>query len=752
MAARDEELLKRLLLTFAGEAQEHLDGISAGLLALEQRPSPERRQELVEATFREIHTLKGAARAVNLPRVVEICHDAENLFAILKRDRTALSTELLDLLHELFSLVKELLPGSSGSSAAGDEPRQASLLARLAEAKSLLQSGTDISPAAESDPESARSRTEPAEKPPTEFVARQPGQSQKETIRLSLVKLDRLLRQAEELVSAKQSMAQQAADLAAFAAELDDCARIRVRDRLRSGEVRAAQAFGSGDVDGRIFRKLADRAAALSGSAKHELRSFGKMLDNMIEETKQILMAPISALMDPLPQSVRDLSRAQGKEIDLVIEGDDLEIDRRIQDEMRDALLHLLRNAVDHGIEAGAQRRAQGKPPRGRITITIGQRDSGRAEIRIADDGAGIDLTRVRQAAQRLGVAAAESQTQENGEDTLPLIFLSGLSTSQALTDLSGRGLGLAIVQEKVEKLGGTISVASSVGAGTQFTIVLPFVIASFRGVLVEAGGAQFVLPTRQVERVARVPADEITTVENRETVTVGGRVYSLVWMRDILGLSNGGPDENAAAAGGYRHVVLLSWAGTMIAFVVDAIRDEREILMKGLGRQLVRVRNVAGATVLPTGEIALILDIQDLMKSAAAVRAPSRSAAPSLTRKSILVAEDSITARTLFKHVLEAAGYRVKTAVDGLDAWMSLGDDTFDLVVSDVEMPKMDGFELTARIRNDQKLAKLPVILVTSLGSREDRERGIDAGASAYIVKDSFDQNSLLRIVGSLI
>ena len=166
----------------------------------------------------------------------------------------------------------------------------------------------------------------------------------------------------------------------------------------------------------------------------------------------------------------------------------------------------------------------------------------------------------------------------------------------------------------------------------------------------------------------------------------------------------------------------------------------------------LFRSRNVAGATVLPTGEIALILDIQDLMKSAAAVRAPSRSAAPSLTRKSILVAEDSITARTLFKHVLEAAGYRVKTAVDGLDAWMSLGDDTFDLVVSDVEMPKMDGFELTARIRNDQKLAKLPVILVTSLGSREDRERGIDAGASAYIVKDSFDQNSLLRIVGSLI
>jgi two-component system chemotaxis sensor kinase CheA len=738
MAVQGEELLKRLLQTFAIEAEEHLGAISAGLLALEQQPSETRRRELVEATFREVHTLKGAARAVNLVQAVELCHALETIFAILKQSGDELSAELLDLLHESFALVKAILPGGEGGP---EDPRtvQAALMTRLTQAGEQLRGAPDP----DEVPVAAVPTREEAMPAPA-FTAR-PG-LMKETIRLPVAKLDAVLLQAEEMAVAKLAVAQQAAELTVLRTELEELLRSRMRGRLRSVAGLGASLPDADDPEARIYRRLAGKVAGLADVAKREARGFGKMLDNLLETTKQLMMVPFSALLDPLPQLVRDLARAQGKEADLSVTGDDLEIDRRIQDEMKDALLHLVRNAMDHGIERGEDRRAKGKPARGRITVAVAQHDSGKAEIVISDDGAGIDAERVLRAARQLGLAEAED-VPANDEGALPLVFRSGLSTSPVLTEVSGRGLGLAIVREKVEKLGGAIAVSSVLGQGTEFRIVLPLVLASFRGILVEAGGMGFVLPTRHVERVARVPVSDIGTIENRETVRLGARTLGLVWLRDILDL----PGE-ADAHATHRQIAVLNWAGTAIAFVVDAVLEEREVLMKGLGRQLANVPHLAGATLLPTGGSALILDVPDLMRSAISAKAPVRVAAATPERKSILVAEDSITARTLIKHVLEAAGYRVKTAVDGADAWMSLGDEKFHLVVSDVEMPKLGGFELTAKIRADPKLAALPVILVTSLGSREDRERGIDAGANAYIVKDSFDQSALLRLVGHLI
>jgi len=417
---------------------------------------------------------------------------------------------------------------------------------------------------------------------------------------------------------------------------------------------------------------------------------------------------------------------------------------------MKDALLHLIRNAVDHGIEAPAERGRKGKPARGTITIAISQYASGKAEIAVSDDGAGIDLAQVQQAARRLGIAPVDGATTGDA-GALSIIFRSGFSTSPLLTEVSGRGLGLAIVQEKAERLGGTVSVESGRDAGTTFRVVLPVTLAAFRGVVVEVAGATFVLPSSHVERVARVASEAIMTVENRATFQLGGRTLCLVRLGDLLELP-----ERVGAPTGHRHVVVLTAAGQRIGVVVDAIRDEQEVLMKGLGRQLSRVRNVAGATVLATGTLALILNVRDLMKSAVTARSRARlcgePVAAAGRRKSILVAEDSITARTLFKHILEAAGYQVRTAVDGADAWANLREQQFDLVVSDVEMPGMGGFDLIARIRNDEKLGELPVILVTSRGSREDRERGVDAGANAYIVKETFDQKHLLDVIGHLI
>jgi two-component system chemotaxis sensor kinase CheA len=320
------------------------------------------------------------------------------------------------------------------------------------------------------------------------------------------------------------------------------------------------------------------------------------------------------------------------------------------------------------------------------------------------------------------------------------------------ITRVSGRGLGLAIVREKAEKLGGRVAIESRRGSGTTIRMTLPLTLATFRGVLVESARRLFILPTAQVERVARFKPQEVQTVEGRRTLVLNGRAVALVDLAEVLQLPSTPHKPGAPEA---TPVLVLGAGEQRVAFAVDAVLDEREVLVKRLAKPLSRVRNIAGATVLGSGEVAPILNVADLLKSARTAGAGLRTvpaATPSATpAKRILVVEDSITSRTLLKGILESAGYDVKTAVDGIDGFTALRAEHFDLVVSDVEMPRMNGFDLTARIRADRALAEVPVVLVTALESREDRERGIDVGANAYLVKSSLDQSDLLEALRRL-
>lgn len=328
------------------------------------------------------------------------------------------------------------------------------------------------------------------------------------------------------------------------------------------------------------------------------------------------------------------------------------------------------------------------------------------------------------------------------------LAFQSGISTSSIITDISGRGLGLAIVREKVEQLGGTVAIESHPDAGTTFRIALPLTLANFRGVLVGVGGQFFIIPIASIGRVARLADMDIRTVENRETISLDEKAVSLVRLGDVLGL----PSKAAAGKSAGEMAIVLDLGSTRIAFQVDEVIGEQEVLVKPLGPQLARVRNIAGASVLGTGQVVPVLNVPDLMKSAVKFAA-GMPVQPAETRtQSVLVVEDSITSRALLKNILESAGYAVTTAVDGVDAYTVLKTAVFDLVVSDVEMPRMDGFELTAKVRSDKQLAELPIVLVTALESHEYRERGIDVGANAYIVKSSFDQSNLLEVIRRLI
>ena len=759
--ADGEELLRELLEVFRLEAQDHLGALSALLVALEQAGVAESGR-LLETVFRRMHTLKGAAHAVNLMEVARACQDLEDLLADLKRGDRQLDLVLFDRLHAEVDALAELIRArqqGAGGAARPGSPDAGVVAERASMGEACVpdrQEQSSAAPqAARPDPAAAvEVRLPPPAKSPG---AERPG-SGDETVRVSTRLLASLLLQAEELVSAKLAASQLSEECAAASAEFSrrsaQAARLqesaRRLKREAPAESEAARLAGLIEEECRAERQSESRLRALQKLAERHLRVLKGTCDPLLEDLKRLHLLPFSSLTDPFAKLVRDLARELDKEAEIGCRGAELEIDRRILAELKEPLLHILRNVMDHGLEPAKERRLKGKPARGQIRIDIRLQDANRAQVVIADDGRGMDPAQLKREALRLELATPEALERMPDPEALQLAFASGLSTSPVITSLSGRGVGLAIVRESLERLGGHVTVDSRPGAGCEFRLTLPLSFSMMRALLVETAGRDCLLPAACVELTARVAPGEIKSVENRDTVLLGGELVSLVSLARLLELEPGEPP-----ADGFQPVVLLGAAGKRIAFAVDRVLEVQEILVKPLGPQLARVRNVAGATVLGSGRVVPILNVGDLFRCAlqgAGGRLSSQgSARPRPKRLSVLVAEDSITSRTLLKNILESAGFLVRTAVDGLDALSQLKTEGCDVVISDVEMPRMDGFQLTAAIRADGRWDALPVVLVTGLESRADRERGIDVGANAYLVKSSFDQLGLIEIIQKL-
>jgi len=741
MATENEEFLKRLRATFRVEAQEHLRAISAGLMELEKTLAPDIRAGVIETVFREAHSLKGAAGSVSLKTIESVCQPMESVFAALKRQELAPGPELYEALHQAADAIARLVEGTEEESSPPVQARARELARKLA----ALSRKTAPAGGNSSAPPAAEIRDEPRPQPDKPLMGT-------ETVRIPAARLDPLLLQAEEMISAKMAVGRRAAELQELCGSLYlwKTESAKWKERLSGGP----EWDGLLEWNETRLNALIHQAAAVTRSVEQDQRALRRMVDDHLENMKGILMFPVSSLAESFPRLVRDLARGQGKEAELVIRGAGVEIDKRILEELKDPLIHLLRNSVDHGIKPPAERAIRNKPPLGTIILTFAANENRQLEITVSDDGAGVDADLVRGAAVKAGLVPQKDAEKMSENDIDAFIFRSGLSTSPIITNVSGRGLGLAIVREKVEKLGGAISMETRAHAGTTFRLVVPMTLATFRGVLVRAEGQVFVLPSGSVQRVLRVSREEIKTLENRETIRLDGQVLSAAWLGQALGLPllRGNP----AAAGSHIPAVVVAFSGQRMAFFVDEVLDEHQVLVKNLGRQLARVRNLAGATVLSTGKVAPVLNVSDLLKSAVSAAAAARPAAGAEDGKTgkarILVADDSITSRTLLKNILETAGYLVKTAVDGMDAVTQVRSEEFDLVVSDVDMPRLSGFELAAKIRGGKSTAGLPVVLVTALESAEDRERGIDSGANAYIVKSSFDQSNLLEIIRRLL
>ncbi|MEJ2211811.1 MAG: response regulator, partial [Anaerolineae bacterium] len=521
---------------------------------------------------------------------------------------------------------------------------------------------------------------------------------------------------------------------------------------LRHGPAEIAQVLEYVEASQDWLQEAGSLSSELSRRYARDALQISLAIDELEEEIKRIRMLPLSTITTSFGRMVRDLARAAGKEAFLQIEGGETELDRQVLEQIKDPLIHMLRNAIDHGIETPEKREAAGKPRAGRVILRAGQQGP-RVLVQVEDDGAGLDLPALRQALLRRGHPQAETLSEAELRE---LILTARVSTSPIITDISGRGIGLSVVRRNVEALQGRVEVQHQSGQGTTFTLTLPLTLTSTRGLLLRTAGQTFALPLNTVEYLLAVAPEDIFPMEGQQAIRYGDRPVALVRLDDVLEL----PHSPVPRPDRRLPVVVVS-AERTVAFAVDELCGEQEMVIKGLGPQLRRVVGLTGATILGSGEVVLILSAIDLVKLALRskqqpVFEPEGGAAgedaPPLRRR-ILVVDDSITTRTLEKNILEAAGYDVALATDGREALSLIASQGLpDIVVSDILMPHMNGFELTERLKGDDRTASLPVILVSSLASPADKVRGIEAGADAYIVKGQFDQTNLLETVEQLI
>jgi len=785
-----------LLNIFWEESRDYLDLLNDALLRVEMSEDAER-QTLLKEMNRIAHSLKGAARAVGFGMVETISHYLEEVFHQALQGQDILSADVADSLYDGLDLIQQSMGGEApeaelvaqvlsrleqivtqGSAPPAPAPPKAGKHRSASEEIPIVRVETpseptrdtqellDLPPALPREPEpppaapSLRSMglTPITESQTQTMVMRAP----EESLRVSVEKLDQLMADASELLVAKMQIDERQMRLnelrrhhARWSREWRSirAAYIRLARRLQEDAASAPPEWAI------IMRFLESNQRALS-QASRELGQLAQMTaqanlqlatlsERLQEDVSDLRMMPFDTLVGGFQRLVRDTARDLGKQATLEVIGAQVEVDKTVLEALKDPLLHLVRNALDHGLETPQQRALTDKPSIGRITLLVEQRGS-EIFIRVSDDGRGIDPKRLRRkAVERQLMSDAEAQALSD-EEARQLIFTSGFSTADGLTAISGRGLGLDIVRGRVEALRGRVNVESQVGRGTSISLRMPVSLTRLRCILLRQGGEMLAVPSVLVTRMETIARQQVYSAEGRDMLTLGDKPLPLANLGAMLGL----PSLRAAQADHERLIVMaLQSVDRTVAFEVDDLLSETELVLKPLGAELAGLPLVVGAALLGTGEVILVLDANDLVRQALgeAPRTRERLVAQQASvarRLRVLVVDDSITTRTLEKNILEAVGFEVHVAIDGAEGWSRVLEIAPDVVVSDVEMPHMNGLELTRRIKGDPRTQATPVVLLTSLSKPEQREEGLKAGADAYLVKSRFDQRELLETI----
>lgn len=742
-----------MLDLFRAELAAQSQAFTTGLLALERDPTA---AVHLEACMRAAHSLKGAARIIDLTPAVQVAHEMEECLVAAQHGNIRLNQRHIDALLAGLDLLAAIAAGS-GEPEANTGSRIDAFAQTLRQASSEADARPPSVTHGDADQKNERPVTEapPASvpAPPETPAPTADGATGERMVRVTADSLNRLLGLAgESLMSARR--------LRPFNDGLLRLRRIQAELAKSFEDLRAAMPADANDRAAQALAtaqlKLAEGQALLA-QRLDEMDTIDRratdLANRLYDETLASRMRPFEDGVRHFQRNVRDIGRALGKTVRLDIVGGATSIDRDILDQLDAPLGHLLRNAVDHGIESPEQRRAASKPTEGLIRLEA-RHNAGLLQIIVSDDGGGIDIEALRQATLARGLTTAETVWDLSEEELLEFLFLPGFSMKATVSDISGRGVGLDAVQAMVRQVRGQVTVTSEPGIGTRFQLQLPLTLSVIRALLVEIDGEPYALPLTAIARALRLPRDKIELLEGRPHFRLGERQVGLVTAHEILGRGE------AAAGEAELATVVVGEGDNLYALVVDRFLGERELVVRPLDPRLAKVKDVSAAALMDDGSPVLILDVEDLIRSMEKLVSGGRlrTLERSVTRvgqkrrKRVLVVDDSLTVRELERKLLDHHGFEVEVAVDGMDGWNAVRSDPFDLVVTDVDMPRMDGIELVTLIKRDPGLRNLPVMIVSYKDREEDRRRGLDAGADYYLTKGSFHDETLIHAVVDLI
>jgi two-component system sensor histidine kinase and response regulator WspE len=736
-----------MLDLFRMEVDGESQALTAGLLALERDPLA---ADQLERCMRAAHSLKGAARIVGLSAGVSITHAMEDCFVAAQQGRIALQQGHIDELLRGVDLLQQMARTAEEDMDRWETQKLAEVGAFM-DALRLVAVG-QASPhkvAPQAGPETLAD-----EGLPTTLRSELGDTGQDGVLRVTADNLNRLLGLAGESLVESRGFRSFADSLLRLKRGQYDLQRAldRLRNQLSQQHLGDEAQAALTEAQQRALecqRFLVQRLVEMDNFDRRAAHLSHRLYDGALA----CHMRPFADGVRAFPRMVRDLARTLGKQLRLDIVGQDTQVDRNILEKIEAPLGHLLRNAVDHGIESPAERLAAGKSAEAVLRIEA-RHNAGRLQVTVADDGRGIDLERLRAAIIERKLSNAETAARLNDAELLEFLFLPGFSMKEAVTDISGRGVGLDVVQSVLKKIRGTVRIATRPAEGTRFQLELPLTLSVARTLLVEVGAEAYAVPLAYIRRALKLAPGDIQMLEGRAHFNLDGRSIGLVTAHQLLGVT---PPQ---AATDVLAVIVLGDATHLYGLIVDRFLGERELVVQTLDARLGKIKDVAAGALMEDGSPALILDAEDVIRSIEKLVSTGRlsglareaSGAAGIARKRILVVEDSFTVRELERKVLVNSGFDVEVAVDGMDGWSAARTGHFDLVITDIDMPRMDGIELVTLIKKDPHVKSLPIMIVSYKDRPEDRRRGLDAGADYYLAKGSFHDESLLHAVVDLI
>jgi two-component system sensor histidine kinase and response regulator WspE len=742
-----------MLELFALEADAQAEILNAGLLALEREPAAATH---LESCMRAAHSLKGAARIVGLDGGVRVAHVMEDCLVAAQRGGLLLTPSHIDALLQGTDLLQRIGHPPGGALDWPEREGLAEIDACVAHLNALLD-GTELEPAPARMPAVSAATPEvlPPEVPPAP-QATAAADPQERMLRVNADRLDRLLAMAGESMVETHW-------LRPFCGAMQQARRQQMRALQALEGIQALLASADGTVP-RLRAALAEARQLLEdshGQLSQRVEEIDQYDHRASRLSRQLYDTALSCRMRPLSDGimgysrmVRDLGRALGKPVHLALAGEQTQVDRDILEQLDAPLAHLLRNAVDHGIEPPEVRRAAGKPEEGRVSLHA-RHNAGRLVIEIFDDGAGVDFDALREAIVRRSLAQPETAARMSETELLEFLLLPGFSLRETVSHVSGRGVGLDAVQDMVRAVRGSLRLSQQPGSGLHFHLELPLTLSVVRTLLVEVAGEAYAFPLGHVMRAVAVRRDEIEQVEQHQHFRHAGRPVGLVSAAQLLQRP-----ETATPDADTVPVVIIGEQDRVYGIAVDRLLGERMLVVQPLAQALGKIKDIAAGSLTDDGTPVLIFDVEDMLRSVEKLVSDGRiervrqagAGTADVRRKRVLVVDDSLTVRELERKLLAGRGYDVAVAVDGMDGWNVLRAEPFDLVITDVDMPRMDGIELVTRIREEPRLRQLPVMIVSYKDREQDRERGLQAGADYYLAKGSFHDTALLDAVLDLI